>query len=131
MPSNTPSERPSHRLAEPETLPVLLLARTDGRTNGRATHLPETPSVGNRAGENEGFEVDSLTEFLLGCNPARVETERLGNFAQARRESFGHAAHRDMLAFHELQRARFRHDLSVNDAYLYRQHNHDPRRTAA
>lgn len=67
------------------------------------------------------FKTDPFTEFLNGCTPALVETERLGNFITARRESFGHAAHRQLLANISLERHRFQIMQAANRAHLYRQ----------
>ena len=65
--------------------------------------------------------VDPLTEFLNNCSPAEVELERLAPFANTRKESFGHRAHREVLDDHEFNRLRWRIQVFENEAFIHRQ----------
>lgn len=80
--SNTGSYGHSSGIANPNQL----IARTDGRTNGRPTHLPEISPVGNRA---RYFESDlALTRFLATASehPYRAKKLRIPASELARRE---------------------------------------------
>ena len=61
---------------------------------------------------------DTLSLFLESLSPALVETERLGDYAAARGESFGHAAHREMLAHHRIEQHRFKLRMAANQNHL-------------
>lgn len=62
--------------------------------------------------------MDTFSAFLADLSPALVEMERLGDYPAARRESFGHASHREMLAHHEIERARFKLRMAANENHL-------------
>ena len=68
----------SYRLAKSRPARAQLLARTDGRTNERPTHLLSISHVPNRTGENGMFTRSDMdfTEFILTRNAARVRKER-------------------------------------------------------
>lgn len=59
--------------------------------------------------------MDTLAAFLDNLSPAVVETERLGNYAKARKESFSGAPHRAVMAHHEIEKTRFKFRVAANE----------------
>lgn len=59
--------------------------------------------------------MDTLAQFLDNVSPATVESERLGDWKKARKESFSGAPHRAVMAHHEIEKDRFKFKVAANE----------------